>query len=79
VDGRALDHMGSEEDGKRKNMAGNRERERGRGGSGLCRCRRCSMSQGAPRRFSRASERNFIFLLERVRELQFPWDSEGES
>jgi hypothetical protein len=57
VDGQALDHMGSEEDGKRKNMAGNRERERGRGGSGLCRCRRCSMSVSQ----ERASEILFFY------------------
>jgi hypothetical protein len=46
-DGLVLDHMGSEEDEKMKDMARNGGRERGHVGAGLCRCRRCSMSRRA--------------------------------
>jgi hypothetical protein len=62
VDGRVFDHMGSEEDGKRKNMAGNGGRERGRGGAGQCRCRRCSMSRGAPRQSLKSERARFYFF-----------------
>jgi hypothetical protein len=79
---RVLDHMGSEEDGTRKKMAGNggRERRAGRSWPGpLPLMLHITASRGASRWSQRSEQARFCFLGEGVRGLQFPRDSEGES
>jgi hypothetical protein len=79
---KVLDHMGSEEDGTRKKMAGNggTERRAGRSWPGpLPLMLHITASRGASRWSQRSEQARFCFLGEGVRGLQFPRDSEGES